>query len=244
MGLLSQFKESANVEKDEDVVGGGLSFTVDTGADDYTIELAYISESQAGAKAINLHLKNAGAMLRQTIYFTSNKAKGQKTTYTHKQTGKEHNLPGYALLKGLARVVANKDFDDLNDEKKIVKLYNWDQKKEVPTEVDILPELMGQQVIACVYKVIEDKKTKADDGSYVPTGETREVNEIVKFCQAGTGLAPTEVVSGESIDFLADWKETHTGKVKDKSTKNAGGAVSGAPAAAAPASENLFEDDE
>lgn len=238
---LKNLQESSNVEKDKDSVGG-TSFVVESGAEEYEIELAYIGKSQSGATSLTLHLKRDGAMVRQTLWVTSGDAKGNKTSYTDAK-GKEHNLPGFSIANGLCLLTVGKPLAEMDTEEKVVKLYDFDAGKEMPVAVEALTELHGQHVIAGVIKQIVDKTKKNDaTGQYEPTGETREENEIDKFFRAKDGLTKTEIEGGVTEPtFLNTWKAKWTGVTRNKAKgASASGAVAGAPVAAKPTT-SLFK---
>jgi hypothetical protein len=232
MSLLKNLKQD-DVQEEKDVLGGS-SFIVETGAQEYTIELAYVTEADSGATALNLHLKNGNTLLRQTMYITSGKAKGQKTYY--EKDGKKHNLPGFALANSLCLLTVGKEISELDTEQKVAKLYDREQKKEVPTSVNAITDLHGQRVIAAIVKQVVDKTAKNDKtGEYEPTGETREENEIEKFFRIEDGLTVSEIKQGvKEATFLNAWKDKWTGVTKNKA-KGSGTAsgTSGQPGKAA-----------
>jgi hypothetical protein len=173
MSLFEGVQLDNSAVQDEDRVGGSNFAKIEeSGAYKGIIELAYLGESTSGAKNITIHFKTTeGATHRETIYYTSGKAKGCKTTYTD-ATGTVRNLPGFKILRELAAVAGEVDVTELDVEEKVVALYDFAEKKEVPTEVQVLTDLVGKPVILGIIKNIEDKQAKADDGSYQPTGET------------------------------------------------------------------------
>lgn len=236
-------KQHEGATQETDRKGG--SFIVESGADRYTIELAYTEKSSGGALGLHLHLKSDSALLKTAIYVTSGDAKGNKTYYTDKKDPNvTHNLPGFNLGESLCQLTVGQDLDTVNNakEEKVVKLWDFNAGAEMPKTVDALTMLHGQEIVAGVLKSIEDKKSKGDDGQYHPTGQTIEKNEIDKFFSADTGMTMTEqkhcAKSGETIadeeKYLnATWIPKNQGNTQDNSTKGASGAVEGAPAAAA-----------
>jgi len=102
--------------------------------------------------------------------------------------------------------------------------------------VDMVTDLVGQRVIVGIQKQIVDKNQKADDGSYQPTGETREVNEIDKVFRERDRMTTAEVrAQAEEPAFYDTWDKKWTGKVRNKASaaNDANGASQGAPKAAA-----------
>ena len=228
----------ANLQKDASIKDGGDSvggFSVlESNVYPMTIDVAFLGESSGGAASLTLHLKsNEGQELRTTIYLTSNRTKGQKNTYTDKQ-GNEQYLPGFNLGTSLTELVLNKSIGEMDTEEKIVKLYDFLAKENIDTKVEMLTELLGKQVIAGVLSNLEDKNMKDDAGNYVPTGETRESNEIDKFFNMD-GFTTAEVnVKASEPGFIHTWKTKHKGKFNDKRSKEskAGTVTAGVPTAA------------
>ena len=62
-----------------------MSFNVESGADDYNIELAYFDVSKGGAIGLNLHIKSGDALLRLTEWVKSGDKKGNTTYYKNKK---------------------------------------------------------------------------------------------------------------------------------------------------------------
>jgi len=116
-------------------------------------------------------------------------------------------------------------------EKKTIKIYDPELKKEMPKEVPVLLDLLGEDITCGVLKQVVDKTSKNASGEYVPTGETREVNEIDKFFRTSDKLTIAEIVA-ESTEatFYNKWVEKNKGKVVNKAKGVAGN--TGSPAAA------------
>ncbi len=233
--MLDILKLGADVtqEVEKDTLGGGGALETDLYA--FTIKAAYFDFAKSKAMSVNLMLEtDNGRRLRVTEYITSGEAKGCKPYY--EKDGKKFPLPGYSKMSTLCQLVTGKTIDQLNAEDKILKLYDFEARKETNQSKKVITELSGQPIKAGVFKIIEDKKSKVGN-EYVPTGETREVNEVGKFFSA-EGKTIEEVTGGKDATFAEEWVKAHQGKTKDKSTKVA--ATAGAPtlgnvgAAAAP----------
>lgn len=235
MSLLSNLKTQEDIANERDSVGSGGP--LESGCYPSTISLAYITKSAGGAMGLVLSLKtDSGRDLRQTLWMTSGTTKGCLNYFIDKE-GKKQYLPGFNLANSLALLSVGKEIADLEPETKVVNVYNPDVKAEVPTKVDMLTELLGQPIIAGVIKQIVDKTQKADDGSYVPTGETREENEIDKFFRARDRMTTSEIRAQETeATFIDKWIAKWEGKTRNKA-KGADGATgtAGAPKLAAKA---------
>lgn len=235
--MLNTLTTDDNIAGERDVLGG--SRLLDTDAYRLKVEYAYVSTSESGALGLFVAFKgNNGEQLRSTQWMTSGTAKGRKNTY--EKDGKSYYLPGFMMADTLAMLTTGKPINQLATEEKVIKLYNKDAKAEVPTKVQMVTEMLGQEVMVGVIKQTVDKTTKdVATGEYVATGETRDENEIDKlFCAKETHLNMTvteiKAQATEAV-FFNQWLEANKGKVKNKvkgANGTAGAPKSGAPAAA------------
>jgi hypothetical protein len=240
MNMLANLKLDDGVDGEEKDVLGGRSL-LDSDAYPATITMAYMSESEGGAKALNITaMTEDGKEIRGAIYVTSGRAKGQKPTY--EKDGKTYPLPGYLLVNSLCQLATGKEISQLETEDKVIKLYNYEAKAEIPTTVPVVVELLQKQVVIGLLKQIVDKTKETSPGSkvYVPTGETREENEIDKFFCARDGFenltlteVKTKAAGGEVAEpFYASWIEKNKGQVRNKAKGASAGGTPGAPAKA------------
>lgn len=192
-----------------------------TGLYPVIVKLAYMSQSSKGANGLNLHLSrvdNSAGEIRQTLWVTSGKAKGQKNYYTDRN-GVKHLLPGMANASQLHELITGKPLDEANIEKKLVKLWNYDTKQEEPTEVPVLMDLLKQPVIVGLTKNVANKNALNADGDWVPTADLREFNEIEKFFSPD-GHTLVEKKAGGEAKFVDQWKKRFPEDyVRDRSTK-------------------------
>ena len=240
MSSLSNLKMGADVNtEDKDSLGGG--YILDSGVYDFNIDLAYMGKSQGGAVNLNLVCTSADKTLRQTLYVTSGDAKGNKTTYTDKD-GNARPLPGMSQANAICQLTLNLDLGDMDTEEKVIKLYDYTAKADIDTKVAMIMPLIGQKISFGVQKVTVDKNVKNDQGVYVPSGDTRQENEIDKIFQATTHLTMSERAAGlPAGEFVTKWADKWNDQVRDKSSgAKKGGSVAGAPPAAASATAPLF----
>jgi hypothetical protein len=220
--------ELAGSEKEKDVLGGRQLLPTDIY--EGTLDVVYISTSQGGAKAFNLIVDIKGKKHREAIYVT-NKQGG--VTYT--KDGVKHALPGYSLMNALAKLTAGKEIPQLVFEKKLVKIYDFDQKKEVATEVDVAVELVGQTVKLGVELHKENKKQKDQAGNYVPTSEIRDFNTITRVFNVKTNQTMAEYDAQAPAEFQDRWVKEYKGKVIDKTVVKGSVAAAAGAGAASPA---------
>lgn len=229
MSLLSGLTTSNDIAAEKDSVGGG--FVLDSNIYNFTVKLAYLQKADSEAVALVVHLTTEDDKdVRQQFWMSSGKAKGCKNYFVDKN-GEKQYLPGFNMANSLCLLTVGKEISQMETEIKVVNLYSNEAKAEVPTNVEMLTELLGKQVIGGLLKQIVDKTQKNDSGDYVPTGETREENELDKLFRERDGKTTAEILAqAPEAVFIETWKKKWVGQVKDKSTKTAG--TAGAPKAA------------
>ena len=225
-------KSMADANTEEKDILGSSSGALDTDIYALEIQYAYIIESKNGALGLSLHLKTAegrevrfnGAM--GSIYFTN---RNKELTYT--KNNETFPLPGATLVNSLALATVEEEFFSLDTEEKVINLYSFDEKKEVPTKVEMVMSLIGQQFFGAITRITEDKRQANNAGEYIPTGETFDKNELVKVFNIDR-MTQAEVKTGEEIPeeelFFTKWLEKNKGKTIDRTDKSSG-ARSGAP---------------
>lgn len=233
MSMLANLKTDDSIANERDSLGN--SGPVESGLYPSTITLAYLTKAKSEALALNVHAKtDSGREIRETIYMSSGKEKGCTNFYIDKD-GQKQYLPGFLTANALALLTVGKEISDLETEQKVVNLYSPEVKAEVPTKVDALTELHGQEVLLGVIKEIVDKQKKNDaTGVYEPTGETREQNTIDKVFRARDRMTTTEIrAKAEEATFVDQWDAKWTGKDRNRvKGAAAGNGTAGAPKAA------------
>jgi hypothetical protein len=234
MSLLKNLKTDATIADETDRVGSGGP--LDSGLHTATIKLAYLTKSAGGAVGLVLNAANqTGREIRQTLWMTSGTAKGGKNYY--EKDGEKHYLPGFVLANALSLLTVGKDIADCDTETKVVNVYSPEAKAEVPTKVEMITELLGQEITIGLIKQTVDKTVKDEaTGTYRPTGETREENEIDKFFRARDLMTTAEIrAQAETAAFAAIWEAKWKGEVRNKAKGGTGVAgAPGAPKGAAP----------
>jgi len=231
--------ENLNISTDlveKDVLGGGGM--PEAGAFEAAVDLAYVETSSGGATGLVLKLNTAdGKIINNTLWMVSGNAKGNKNFYLDR-SGNEVPLPGWAAADSLCQLALGKSITAVKTETREVPVYNFDAKKEIPTQKQVLTELSGKKVIVGVIKERVNKQAKNADGIYVDTAETREQLVIDKFFESGTGRTTVEKKAGlDKGEFITAWIAKNAGQVRDR-TRPVEGAAS--PAAAPGLTTPLF----
>lgn len=188
---------------------GGTFGPMDTGLYPMVIKLAYFTKSASGANALNLQLKRAddtGPVLRHSLWITSGKAKGGKNYYMDK-SGKKHLLPDMIKADQLHTLITGNPLAKVNVEDKVAKLWSFDTRTEENTDIKAAVDLIDQPILVGISKTIDNKMARNANGSYSPTPEKREFNEIEKFFDPDKGHTLTEKQAGAEPLFIDKWKE-------------------------------------
>lgn len=227
------------VVEEKDTVGNGGA--VDTNVYSGTLDLVYQDVSKNGAISINIHFNVEDKIVRQTTYISNQAGK-----FTYNKDGKNYPLPGYSQMDSFFKAVTGKGIAEQEQLEKVLKLYDFEQKKEVPVPRKCFVDAQGQRIAIGILKVSEEKTVKTTETEangkvkYVGTGEFREINEFDKYFDADSGLTNVEKAGGiTEPEFLNIWKTKKVGTVKVKAAKNQPAAGSKAGSAAKPAT-SLF----
>lgn len=230
-----------NLEQAEDRVGGFSPFDSDihTGK----IKAFYGGQSPGGAKFIALIVAMGSQEYRETIYVTNRQGQNffhPKDKSGNRDTSKKVPLPGFTIANDIALVTAGKELAQLDFEDKVINVYDFDAKKELPKSVPMAMELIDEQVSLGILQLLESKKTKQGD-EYVATGEDRTVNNINKVFHTESQMTVVEAQEGaDAPTFWDKWLAKNKGQVQDRRDKNPQAGNAGRPPkpGAAPASSS------
>ena len=215
------------LEKAEDRLGGGFSVR-ETDIYTFKIKAAYAGKSQGGAMNVSIIATDSQGEYRETIYITNKKGENFFV-----KDGKKIPLPGFTIINDLCLIATGEPLSEQETEDKVINLYDFEAKKEVPTSVPMIMALVDAEVSLSIQKNLEDKNVKNDAGDYVPSGEVRDTNTIGKVFHTETKMTVVEALEGaEEAKFWDAWVDKNKGKVFDRTKKDTGG---GKPAGARPA---------
>ena len=237
MSIFSAVQNANLTTKEEDVLGG--SFTVPTNVYPTIIKLAYVDKSAKGAINVVFDfaiLANGKERNHKETIYISNAA--GSFTYKDKKTGEDKPMPGFVTVDSICKAITGKSITQMTTEKKMVKIYDYTQKAEVPQEKEVLMDLVRGKLELGIQELTVDKTAKSDTGEYVPTGETRDINELSKvFTEDGLTLVEKEAGATEA-KFKAAWIKQYADKKINKAKGKAAGAKAGG--IAKPAASPLF----
>lgn len=242
MGALANLTTDDSIKSSNDTVGGGYS-SKPSGVYDATIKVAYMGKSTGGALNVNLVAIIDGTEYRETVYITN---KEGNNFYLDKTDGSKNYLPGFNTINDLALLITGQPLSAANTERKVLSLWNYEQKKEVPTEVECITALHGKPIKLGIIQDKSFKQAKNGNGVYVDTTDTRETNSINKVFHAATGKTVNEFkAKAETAEFIDKWKAKWDGKINDKTAGKtpqaaASGRTSAAPSTTKAATASLF----
>lgn len=241
MNMLATLATDSDIADEKDSIGS--SGPLNSGLYPFTVALAYLKKVDSGALSLVLNLKTEDNQdLRQTLWMTSGTAKGCKNYYEDKK-GQKQYLPGFIHANALALLTTGKEISQLDTETKVVNLYSYEAKAEVPTKVEVVMDLMGKEILGGVIRQTVDKTANVagpgQPADYQPTGETRDENEIDKFFRARDRMTTSEIrAQATEATFVDTWNQKWEGKTRDRAKGAAAGLpgvpkLGGAPAGAA-----------
>lgn len=228
MGIFSKLT-TENLEDTGDKLGGSAFDPIPSGVYDATIKVAYLGTSgQAGSKAqsITLVMDVKGQELRESVWI-SNRA--GENFYPDKEDSKRKlPVPGFTVVDDICLLITGQALAEQDAAEKVVKIYNYTDKKDVNTPVQTIVALQGQPIKLGILREIVDKQAKDDSGNYTNTGETRTQNVIDKVFHPETGRTVTEY-RHEIADpeFMTMWAERNAGKDRKRAKGLAGAAGPG-----------------
>jgi len=232
---MGKFSMHDDIKLKETSLGGG-SYLWDSGVYKTIVDMAYFDQSKGGAHSLNVTLLSEdGKKLKQTIWFTNRK----EEVHFINQKGEKDYLPGYTLANNLALIITGEDINEAfeNSEKKMVNVYDFNEKKEKPTEKSVATSLLGKQIKAAVLKQTVNKRVNDGSGTYVDSAETRDENQLKEFYFPDSDLTVVEKAKDATEALMMPkWAERNTGKTLNR-VKEVTGSTS---AAAKPAGKKLF----
>lgn len=227
---MSLFGKLTNdgLEESQDRLGGYAPLETDIYK--ATIKALYAGQSAGGAMSVNLIADINGQEYRETLWVTNKK--GENFFLNKNDPTKKVPLPGFTVADDICLIATGEPLANQEAEEKVIKLYDFDAKAEVPKAVQMLTAAIGKTVSLGIVKQTVNKNAKQGD-EYVPTEETRDENVIEKVFHPELKLTVAEARNGqENAQFHDAWLERNKGQTRDKRKLKDG--ESGRPGKAAP----------
>jgi hypothetical protein len=221
------------LEESEDRLGGGGYAAKDSDLYTGEIKAFYAGKSAKGANNMTIILTGGdfgSNEYRETVYFTN--VKGENYFLNKDDKTKKVPLPGFNIVDDICLIAGDAPLSETDFEEKVMNVYNPEQKKELPTKVQMATGLLGKTISVGILKTKENQTEKQGD-QYVPKadGSTREVNHIDKVFHTETQATVAEIREHQkklATDpnaqleprFWGSWVERNKGRVVDKVAKD------------------------
>lgn len=229
MSLLNTIQNDSNIKETGDSLGGGRTL-LESGVHRAMIKIAYLTQATTGTVALNLVADINGAEYKETIYITN---KDKQTSYVDKNSGEKRHLVGFLTGDAISLLTTGVSILEQPTERKIVKVWDFTQNKEVPTEVDCLVGLIGKEIQLGIQQETKFKQAKQADGSYADTAEVLSSNKISYAFHPTNNKTVAECrAKVEVAEFMEEWKKKWTGVTNDRTkgkTPSASTGTAGAP---------------
>ena len=202
-----------------------------------TIKAAYAGQSAGGARNVTIVVELPDGEYSETIYVTNKK--GENWFLNQNDKSKKVPLPGFTTIDDICLVTTGKPLAEQDSEEKVVKIYDFNERKELPKAVPMLVDLIGQTLFLGIVQQTVDKNQKNEStGEYEPTGETRDENVIEKVFHDPTKMTVVEARQGATEPvFFEKWLSKNKGNIRNKAKGADGkGTQSGRPGGGAPQS--------
>jgi hypothetical protein len=198
------------------------------------VKMAYlvIHESKAQGIAFEFDLGGKTLKIEQIV-----RTKEGKNYFVNGKTKLKAPLGGFTVVDDICTILTGKGLKGQATEEKIVKVFNFDKKEDVPTQVHVLVDLIDKEVGIAVIKKLENKSKKEGEGAatkYVATSETITRNDIVKAVHISDCATVGEKSEKKPATWAAGWLKNNKGKTKEKLTYKGGSEGSSSAASAPP----------
>jgi hypothetical protein len=218
MSLFSNLTTSSDIQAQSDSIGRRV---LESDVYTFIIEYAYVQKSEPGALGVHLKLKNPEHELKTSIYVTSGSDKGGLNYYTDK-SGNKRYLPGFTVMNDIALLTTGEELSALETEEKVLSLWNFEFKKEVPTKCQVVMPIVGKEITLGILKIEKPKREKDASGNYFDGTETQLINEVVKAFNPADNRTVLEISDDkEEAFFYTEWVAANKGKTVVKKPKGA-----------------------
>ncbi len=232
MGMFSNLKRTSDIEESKDTLGGG--YILETDVYPTKIVTAYSDFFKSGAQYINVKFEVAkpdGSTQNFSERFTITNKQGS-IFYVGKD-GKKHALPGYETMDDMCLLTTGKTLAEQETEKKVLMIWNSNEGKEVPTEVDCLVDLFGKDVLLAIQKVRRNKQVADASGKYIDSKDEQLLNQTRKVFDAEYRATVPELRTAErnnvapEATFIDKWLSKNKGVTLDEYKEVIGGTSAG-----------------
>lgn len=214
----------ANEAVEKDTLGGFQKLESDVY--DMKIKYAYLGKAKdSNSRSFNIEAVTAdGKRHRETIWFTNKQGSNQ-----YEKDGKKDYLPGFLLANSICLLACGKPLMATTVETKTINLWNYDKKGDIPTDVQMIMNLLDKPIKLAIQQVRKNKQAKNDAGVYVNTPDEKIEVSIQKAFRFDSNKTEAEIRANSDAKFMNEWLTANKGKVNDRYKKVEGQGNSGAP---------------
>ena len=185
-------------------------WTIDTGVTTLEVKTISFVESSGGALMCHVVLWSPAdsKSIRLSDCVVSGNAKGNKTTYTDKRSGKQFPLPGFQTMHDMCTVLFGKSILECPREDKSITVSR--DKSEIRKCIVVPP---GTMIKGGVIEVLENRQEKQGN-DYVDIDDSRLANYVTGWFDANTNLSAGEIAKGASsaVD-MGKWSAYNKGQI-------------------------------
>lgn len=212
------------LEEQTDRLGGGFT-ALDHNIYSGKLKALYAITAGSGAMGVVILFQHAGGEYRETVYVTN---RNGENFFVDKTTQKKVPLPGFTTINNICMITTGKPLSEQTIEDKVFNIWDKEAGKELPKSVPTLVDTMGQDISFGILKYLEDK-TKLEGNEYVPTGETRDTNQIHTVFHTESHSTLLEAEKGQDPTFWDKWVEKYVGTPAIDRTSKVPGVSKGKP---------------
>lgn len=226
-------------EKDRDALGGGA---IESGVYKGIIDMLFIDTFPSGAQKFNIHFKHDGRVTKYDFCISTRPQADGNVRYTYPKGGKDNPLPGYSEMDRFFVALTGSITAQQSNQLKTVNIFNYKEKKEVPTEVTVFTDCIGKELAVGILSIKEEGTlAQSQDSAHPPysegTGKLYNKNKFDKYFDAKSGLTTTEKQAGATEPaFLDKWKKKNDGVTQTIQAEFTGLVDGKEPSDSAPAS--------
>jgi len=223
---FGKMKYDSKTAVDADTLGGSKFTPLPSNVYDLTVKLLYLTQSEKGAWAVNLEATTPDNKTYKESVYISNAA--GENEYKDSKTGEMKVMSSFLTMNALCLLTDGKAIKSQRMEKKVINVYSYKDKKDIPTEVLMLVDIVGKQFKAGILLREQNKRVKNQENVYVNTADIVSVNVLDKVFRFRDSCTETEIRAGATEgSFIKDWKAKYEGQVDNWVRKVQGS--SGAP---------------
>ena len=209
---LSDLAIAPEMSDERDILPGSAPKVQETDVYPARIDLAYFSEARSGAWMLTLHLEGTGLnqfKLKSNLVIRDREG---SPTFHNRYTGQDQPLRGLAMADHLAQILTGRSLSQLKPKEKVIKLWSYEEKQEVPTKKEVFEEFIGKEIQVALEKIEENKRTFKNN-EWVDGPDKAYKNEVRKFFnKEGQTLAEQKAkMPGE---YLEKWRTANQGKMR------------------------------